>query len=521
MYEEGTLNKKLIIIGIVLGVLLIIGLIVFLATREKPVTKEFDTAHIVVGEKYQVDMDHIEKDKNDLEFLTSNEEIASINKNGVVRGKSVGTVTIIIRDNKYDYVTQDIEVEENDGTKILFKEATLEMYVDEVINLQEEIDDFDLIEENLIYTSSDEEIATVDEEGNVTGLKAGEVKLTVETENKDMSGTINLKVNQKKTKSDEKDVEDNNSSGSSSSRSSGSRSNSSSNSGSSNSSSSSSSSNPKSITLNTTSRVIYTNHPKTSSNTYKLTATVSPSNAKNKKVSWSSSNTSVASVSSNGTVTAKRPGTAYITARTSNGVSKRATIVVRATTRSLSFSVSPSTLRATGTSTTNKTATLTASFSPTNTYFKTVSWKSSNTSVASVSQRTSNAATLTLKKPGRVRVTATTSGNPVVRTAYKDLVVNGLLVKVWKTGGSIYDRTRSSISFDYNSNYKVHYSLSLYPSSASIRKSNLTVTSSNNNVLSCPSGYSYCNMVGRGSAYIRFTYKLDTNYSTYVRVTLT
>lgn len=34
----------------------------------------------------------------------------------------------------------------------------------------------------------------------------------------------------------------------------------------------------------------------------KLTATVTPSNATNKRVSWSSSNSEVASVSSNGTV---------------------------------------------------------------------------------------------------------------------------------------------------------------------------------------------------------------------------
>ena len=147
MYEEGTLNKKLIIVGSVLVILLIIGIIVFFATREKPITKEFDAARIVVGEKYQVEMDHIKKDKSDLEFLTSNEEIATINKSGIVRGRSVGRVTIIIRDNKYDYVTQDIIVEENDGTKILFKEATLELEKDEIIDLKEEIDDINEIEQ--------------------------------------------------------------------------------------------------------------------------------------------------------------------------------------------------------------------------------------------------------------------------------------------------------------------------------------------------------------------------------------
>lgn len=53
--------------------------------------------------------------------------------------------------------------------------------------------------------------------------------------------------------------------------------------------------------------------------TSNLRATVYPSNASNKKCTWSSSNTSVATVDSNGKVTAKKAGTATITVKTSNG----------------------------------------------------------------------------------------------------------------------------------------------------------------------------------------------------------
>lgn len=53
--------------------------------------------------------------------------------------------------------------------------------------------------------------------------------------------------------------------------------------------------------------------------TSNLRATVYPSNAANKKCTWSSSNTSVATVDGNGKVTAKASGTATITVKTSNG----------------------------------------------------------------------------------------------------------------------------------------------------------------------------------------------------------
>ena len=70
---------------------------------------------------------------------------------------------------------------------------------------------------------------------------------------------------------------------------------------------------PTSVALNKTTLTLDTG--KTSN----LKATVYPSNAANKKCTWSSSNTSVATVDSNGKVTAKKAGTATITVKTSNG----------------------------------------------------------------------------------------------------------------------------------------------------------------------------------------------------------
>ena len=62
-------------------------------------------------------------------------------------------------------------------------------------------------------------------------------------------------------------------------------------------------------------------------NTMTLTATVSPDNATNKGVSWSSDDTTVAAVDGNGKVTAVAPGTATIKATTADG-GKTATCII-------------------------------------------------------------------------------------------------------------------------------------------------------------------------------------------------
>lgn len=62
--------------------------------------------------------------------------------------------------------------------------------------------------------------------------------------------------------------------------------------------------------------------------TGKLSATVLPDSAADKSITWSSSKTDVASVSLNGTVTAKKAGTAVITATATNGKNASCTVTV-------------------------------------------------------------------------------------------------------------------------------------------------------------------------------------------------
>ena len=81
----------------------------------------------------------------------------------------------------------------------------------------------------------------------------------------------------------------------------------------------------------------------------KLTATVAPSNAANKNVTWSSSNTSVATVDTNGNVKAVKAGTATITVTTKDGnYTATCTVTVKEKPASYSVIVTPVVQEGTG-----------------------------------------------------------------------------------------------------------------------------------------------------------------------------
>ena len=111
-----------------------------------------------------------------------------------------------------------------------------------------------------------------------------------------------------------------------------------------------------------------------------LTASVIPSNAEEQGVTWTSSNSGVASVN-NGVVTGIAAGTATITVKTVDGnFTDTATITVTAPVVVTSVSVSPSTAKIN----VGQSTSLSVSVLPSTATNKTVSWKSSNTSVATV-----------------------------------------------------------------------------------------------------------------------------------------
>ena len=137
--------------------------------------------------------------------------------------------------------------------------------------------------------------------------------------------------------------------------------------------------------------------------TYQINPTIIPSNTDNKSVTWSSSNTNIATVSSSGLVTTLSSGSVIITAKTVDG-SKTATLTVSikaaVNVNVSSISVAPSTIQLMA----GQTYQITPVIAPLNATNKSILWSSSNTNIAYMS----STGLVTAVSNGSVVVTART-----------------------------------------------------------------------------------------------------------------
>ena len=159
------------------------------------------------------------------------------------------------------------------------KSATL--VVGNSLQLVATVSPFDATDKRLTWASSNETVATVDSLGKLTAISSGSATISVTTNDGNKTSTFNLTVFEVEAVSISLD-------------------------------------NKKSVLVNSS---------------VQLTATINPLYVSNKNVTWSSSNTSVASVNASGMVTGMSEGRAMITVTTNNG--KTATCMVAVTTSKL------------------------------------------------------------------------------------------------------------------------------------------------------------------------------------------
>ena len=179
-----------------------------------------------------------------------------------------------------------------------------------------------------------------------------------------------------------------------------------------------------------------------------LTAEVSPANASNKSVTWSSSNTYIATVDeTTGVVTGVSAGTATITARTvDGGYTASATITV------LPTPVTGVTLDNSGTMIERGgSVTLTATISPSNAANQNLTWTVSDESIATLVVN-GNTATLTASstKSGRVNVTVTTEDGGYTATSTIWVMIKKTVTTTTNTVNSSGTATNSPTSVTFS-----------------------------------------------------------------------
>ncbi|MDE7227981.1 MAG: Ig-like domain-containing protein [Treponemataceae bacterium] len=211
-------------------------------------------------------------------------------------------------------------------------------------------------DKTVVWSSSDLAVATVGEDGTVTARAEGTATITAHAGGK--TTTCAVTVNKITEKPEPVAVE--------------------------------------SVTLDETTLTL------TRGETGKLTATVTPDNADNKTVTWSSSDLAVATVGEDGTVTARAEGTATITALAGGKTATCAVTVKPKPVAVESVTLNETTLMLAH----GAKGKLTATVLPDNADDKTVTWASSDASVATVGED----GTVTAVSIGEATITALAGG---------------------------------------------------------------------------------------------------------------
>ena len=306
----------------------------------KPVTKVSvspTTLEMYVGDV--IDMDKafsVTVEPDDAEYAgfkysISTAGIISVSE-GKIEGVKAGSVTLYITPNSSN--PKNLKAEVKITVKAKPESITIQgtetktVQVKKTIQLKASIAPSNASQE-VVWSSSKPAIATVDENGLVTGIKAGTTVITATSkENPSIKAICTVNVENVNIP-------------------------------------------VSSVELDRSSLSL------TKGDVFTLNATVKPDDATDKTVSWKSSNTAVATVDSNGKVKAIAGGSATITA-TAGGVSAKCSVTVSVPVTSVSLNKTSLNLMV------GDTETLSATIYPSDATNKNVTWKSSNTSVATV-----------------------------------------------------------------------------------------------------------------------------------------
>ena len=257
-------------------------------------------------------------------------------------------------------------------SSVQLNESAMSLSVGETGNLTATVNPSDATDKTVTWSSSNTAVATVDANGKVTAVAAGEAVITVTTT--DGNKTANCTVTVTSTTIP-----------------------------------------VESITLDKTELNLVEGQTAT------ITATVSPDNATNKVVTWRSRSTAVATVDANGNVTAVAAGTTMIIASADGEMAFCDVTVTAGTVAVESVSLNKSTLSLEE----GATETLTATVNPSNATDKSVTWSSSNSAVAMVDAN----GKVTAVAAGEAEITVTTTDGAKTATCAVTVTASAVAVE--------------------------------------------------------------------------------------------
>lgn len=284
-------------------------------------------------------------------YTSSNPNVATVSSKGYVRGVGAGKTSITVTDSAGNKATFTIRVlKKVQVTAINLNYMEKGVYTGKTFTLKPEIFPEDATYPDVEWVSSDEKIATVSEDGVVKGIRAGKVRITCKSVDNPMVSQTCIVTVKVRTMG---------------------------------------------VTLNYSKITVYT------TTTKQLKATISPSNATNKKVTWESEDPDIASVDKNGVVSGKKVGTTYIICTTNN--SER-TAICKVTVKKGVLSKKVTLNKTKLTINDGMSYALKATLSPSNTTTKTCTWSSSNKKVVTVTSK----GVITAVGPGTAVITCKT-----------------------------------------------------------------------------------------------------------------
>ena len=267
-------------------------------------------------------------------WSSSDRSVATVDKAGTVHGLRPGTATVTATaEGKSGTCAVTVKAKAVNVTEVTLDKTELTLTEGETETLTATVRPDNADNKKVKWSSDKTEIATVDGAGRVTAVKAGEAVITVTTEDGGKTATCKVTVKAKTVSVTE-------------------------------------------VTLDRAELTL------TEGETETLTATVKPDNADNRKVTWSSDKTDVATVDGAGKVTAVKAGEAVITVTTEDG-GKTATCKVTVKAKVVPVTgvdVKPWSV----TIGANGTTKLTCTVAPSNATNRNVKWESDNPSVATV-----------------------------------------------------------------------------------------------------------------------------------------